>query len=100
MWRPRSCLARFRYLRTHAQILDDETKAIELLVFEAVLHSRFVRPETTAGQIDRLIAVTHSRNVRVGIVPLDAGLELPPLHGFWLFDDELLSVEAIHSRRR
>ncbi|WP_033290440.1 helix-turn-helix domain-containing protein [Amycolatopsis jejuensis] len=79
------------------QILYDETKTIELLMFEAALHSRFVPPETMAGQIDRLIAVTHLRNVRVGIVPLDAELEFPPLHGFWLFDDELLSAEAIHT---
>jgi hypothetical protein len=31
------------------------------------------------------------------VVPLDAELPVPPLHGFWLFDDELLTIEVLHT---
>lgn len=79
------------------QIIYDGSKTIELLIFEAALRSGFVPAGVRAGQIDRLIAVTHLQTVRLGIVPLDAELAVPPLHGFWLFDDELLSVEVLHT---
>jgi transcriptional regulator with XRE-family HTH domain len=79
------------------QILYDEGKTIDLLVFEACLHGGVVPADLLPGQIDRLIALTHLSNVRLGIVPLNAELPAPPLHGFWLFDDELLSVEVMHT---
>lgn len=79
------------------QIIYDGSKTIELLVFEAALRNGFVPADVRVGEIDRLIALTHLQTVRVGIVPADAELAAPPLHGFWLFDDELLTVEVFHT---
>ncbi|WP_329064849.1 helix-turn-helix domain-containing protein [Amycolatopsis sp. NBC_01480] len=79
------------------QINYDGSKTIELLVFEACLHSGVIPADIRAGQIDRLIAVTYLHTVRLGVVPLDAELPVPLLHGFWLFDDELLSIEVMHT---
>jgi hypothetical protein len=36
--------------------------------------------------------------VEVFILPTDAKLPFLPLHGFWIFDDELVSVETVHIR--
>jgi hypothetical protein len=36
--------------------------------------------------------------VEVSILPTDAKLPFLPLHGFWIFDDELVSVETVHTR--
>ncbi|WP_020660876.1 helix-turn-helix domain-containing protein [Amycolatopsis benzoatilytica] len=79
------------------QIIYDASKTIEVILFESCLRSGFVPADVRAGQIDRLIALTHLKTVRVGIVPLDAELPVPPLHGFWLFDDTTVTVEAFHT---
>jgi hypothetical protein len=35
------------------------------------------------------------RSVRLGIVPMDTALPVPPLHGFYILDDHVL-VETLH----
>lgn len=77
-------------------ILYDETKTIELLVYEAALRPSVAPPDTMAAQLDRLVAVSALPNVRFGIVPLDKQLPFPPLHGFAILDD-LVNVELFHT---
>ncbi|WP_134667825.1 helix-turn-helix transcriptional regulator [Amycolatopsis sp. CFH S0078] len=84
-----------RMQRQH--ILYDETKTIELLLAESTLRNAVAPAATMAGQVDRLIAATQIPNLRLGVIPLDRQLPYVPMHGFWLFDDELLTAEMLHT---
>lgn len=78
-------------------ILYDETKTIELLLCESALRNPIAPAATMAGQVDRLIAATQLPNLRLGIIPVDVQVPYVPMHGFWLFDDDLLNVEMLHT---
>lgn len=80
-------------------ILYDSSKRIELLVTEAALRTPVAEPSIMAAQMDRLHAVLGVDNVRFGILPLGAHVDVPPMHGFWILDDvvhiEVLTTEVV-----
>ncbi len=78
-------------------VLYDGTKEIQLLMTEAALRNPVADAAVMAGQIDRLVTATALPAVRFGILPLGVRLTFPPLHGFWLFDDEILNVDTFHT---
>jgi transcriptional regulator with XRE-family HTH domain len=77
------------------QLLYEPGKQIQLVVLEAALYSRVCSPETLAGQLDRLIAVTSLPNVEFGIIPFTASLPVFPICSFMIFDTELVTVESL-----
>ena len=46
------------------------------------------------AQLERLVALTALRNVKLGIIGFDAQYTIGPWHGFWLLDDDLVAVET------
>ncbi|MDT9693637.1 helix-turn-helix transcriptional regulator [Streptomyces sp. P9(2023)] len=70
---------------------------LNLLLWEGALRAQVCPPEVLAGQIDRLLGVVGMDTVRLGIVPLDAVLRLPPANGFWIFDERLVITEDWHA---
>lgn len=76
------------------QILFEGGRTIELLMAEAALRHPFAPPEVMLGQIHRLIASIGLPDVRVGIVPMDARLPYPLLHGWWILDDIVMIETA------
>ncbi|MEU4652561.1 helix-turn-helix transcriptional regulator [Streptomyces sp. NPDC023723] len=72
-------------------------KQLHTLMWEGTLWTRTCPPEVLAAQLDRLLGVVGMDTVRLGIVPLDAELRLPPANGFWLLDDRLAAVENWHA---
>ncbi|WP_020658411.1 helix-turn-helix domain-containing protein [Amycolatopsis benzoatilytica] len=78
-------------------VLYDETKTIEILFFEASLRNSIASDAVMAAQADRLLAATQNPNLRLGIIPVGVQVPYVLLHGFWLFDDELLIAEMLHT---
>jgi transcriptional regulator with XRE-family HTH domain len=76
------------------QLLYQPGKQVQLVILEAALYSRVCSPETLAGQLDRLIAVTSLPNVEFGIIPFAAPLPVFPICSFMIFDTELVTVES------
>lgn len=85
---------RVRLLRQAA--LYDSSKNITLLTSEFALRHAIGSYDVMAAQLDRLIALDGLRSVRFGIVPLDAVLPVPALHGFCILDDDQVIVETLH----
>lgn len=85
---------RARMLRQ--SVLYDSTKKITLLTSEFALRHAIGDRAVMAAQLDRLIALDGLRSVHFGVVPLDAVLPVPPLHGFCILDDDQVIVETLH----
>lgn len=77
-------------------ILYDSTKRIELLVTEAGLRQTIASADVMAAQYDRLLGLLGMRTVRFGIVPLDAVLPFPLMHGWAIIGDEV-RVETLNT---
>ncbi|MFI6428453.1 helix-turn-helix domain-containing protein [Promicromonospora sp. NPDC050880] len=74
-------------------------RRFELLIAEPVLRWGIVPPAVMRDQIDRLHGAIGLANVRLGILPLGAPLELVPLHTFAMYDD-LVCVETFGREHR
>lgn len=72
-------------------------KRLHVLMWEGALRAQVCPPSVLAAQLDRLLGVVGMDTVRLGIVPLDAALRLPPANPFWIFDDRLVVVEDWHA---
>lgn len=87
------------------RILYAEDTDIELLIDEAIL---YWRPEGSrsvlAAQLDRLIQLTSTAPMRLGIVPLGAQSAPPPVNGFVIFDlpddEHIVLVETFAAELR
>ncbi|MDH6134495.1 transcriptional regulator with XRE-family HTH domain [Kitasatospora sp. MAA4] len=64
-----------------------------LLIEEYVLHSAVCDPETMAGQLGHLIAVSASPYVSLGIIPTGTGRPHLPVEDFYMFDEAEVAVE-------
>jgi transcriptional regulator with XRE-family HTH domain len=80
------------------QLLHDPAKRFEFIIGEAALRSQVCPPAVMRAQLDLVRALSNLETVEIFILPIDAKLPFLPLHGFWIFDDELVSVETVHTR--
>jgi hypothetical protein len=67
--------------------------------FIAVLEEQALRTlvgnaEILGGQLDRLITVMSLPRVSLGIIPQLSARRIWPAEGFWIFDDQLVSIET------
>jgi transcriptional regulator with XRE-family HTH domain len=76
------------------EILYRPDKRFHFLLTEAVLWYRLCPVEAMLAQLDRLVALSAMRNVRLGVIPFEAPYAVAPTHGFWLLDEELVIVET------
>jgi transcriptional regulator with XRE-family HTH domain len=77
------------------RVLYDPAKRFHLIVTAGALRARTCPAEVMRGQLDRLVVATTMQRVRLGIIPDQAQLAVPPVHGFWIFDDRLVQVETL-----
>lgn len=75
------------------QILHRGDKKFHFVMTEAVLHYQVCPPDVMAGQLGHLISMTTLPTIRVGIIPFDTQLTVGPIHGFYLYDNDLVLVE-------
>lgn len=87
--------------RVHRQVaLADPAKEFFFVITEAVLGNRFGRPDHMPAQIERLREVAQQDNVHLAVIPSDAPLRIPPMHGFVLFDDRVVTVDIFNTLLR
>lgn len=70
--------------------LYNPDKHFEFIVTESALRAMLCPLPVMLGQLDRLLAIAGSDNVRLTIIPLTARLPVAPLHGFAIFGDIVL----------
>jgi transcriptional regulator with XRE-family HTH domain len=76
------------------EILYQSDKRFHFLLTEAVLRYRLCPVEVMLAQLDRLVALSAMRNVRLGIITFETPYSVAPAHGFWLLDEDLVIVET------
>jgi transcriptional regulator with XRE-family HTH domain len=75
------------------QVLYRRDKKFHFVLTEAALRYRVCPPEVMAGQLDRLMTLSTMPALRFGVIPFDVEYPVGPLHGFWIFDDQVVAVE-------
>ncbi|GAB2926064.1 helix-turn-helix domain-containing protein [Streptomyces mayteni] len=78
-------------------LLNQPGKQYHFVMWEGALRAQICPPSVLAAQLERLMTVTGTNNVRLGIVPFEAQLPLPPTNGFWIHDERLVVVEDWHA---
>jgi hypothetical protein len=66
-----------------------------ILIHQHALTWPVVSADITAAQLDRLSTLVGLSTARIGIVPAAAAAPAVPVHGFWLYDDEIATVEIL-----
>jgi hypothetical protein len=77
------------------QVLYEGGRTFAVVIEEAVLRNGIGGSETMAGQLEQLLAVASLPSVSLGIVPFRPYRTLRPVEGFWMFDDERVTVELV-----
>ncbi|MCX4709079.1 MULTISPECIES: helix-turn-helix domain-containing protein [Streptomyces griseus group] len=72
-------------------------RCLNLLMWEGALRALVCPPEVLVGQLDRLLGVVGMDTVRLGVVPLNAALRVPPANAFWVVDERLVITEDWHA---
>ena len=75
------------------QLLYRPGKRFHFVLAESVLRFRICPAEVMAGQLDRLVALSTLPIIHFGVIPFRAEYPIAPVHGFWIFDDRVVSVE-------
>ncbi|MBG0826908.1 helix-turn-helix transcriptional regulator [Planomonospora sp. ID67723] len=76
------------------RILYQPGKRLHFVLTESVLRNLLCPPEVMMGQIDRLTTVGTLPSVALGVIPWTVRLPKTPVHGFWIYDEELVTVET------
>lgn len=77
------------------QVLYRAGKRFHFVITESALRARLCPPEVMAGQLDRLVVLSTMPTLRFGVIPFEQSLPRAPLHGFWIFDDRVVTVENL-----
>lgn len=76
------------------EMLYRPDKRFHFVITEATLRYRLVSRDIMIGQLDRLMAMTAMRNVRLGVIDFKTQYVTDPRHGFWVYDDQLVQFES------
>jgi transcriptional regulator with XRE-family HTH domain len=82
-----------RMRRQHILVKGHHTFAI--VIEEAVLRSGTGGTDTMAEQLRHLLDASKLPSVSLGIIPFQPDRILRPVEGFWIFDDERVTVELV-----
>ena len=76
------------------ELLYRADKRFHFVLTEAALRYRRCSIEVMLAQLDRLVALSALRNVRLGIIGFDTQYVVGPWHGFSLRDNDRVMVET------
>jgi transcriptional regulator with XRE-family HTH domain len=76
------------------EVLYRPEKRFHFVVTEGALRVRMCADDAMLAQLERLVALTALRTVKLGIIGFDARYVVSPRHGFWIFDEDLVTVET------
>lgn len=94
---PRDTEAAVRARMKRQATLYEPGHEFKALVWEGALRVRICPPDVLAAQLDRLAGLVGLDTVSLGIIPFEAALTITPRHGFWIYDERLVIVEAINA---
>jgi hypothetical protein len=66
-----------------------------ILIHQHALTWPVVPADIVAAQLDRLSTLVGLSTARIGVVPASATPPAVPVHGFWLYDDAIATVEIL-----
>lgn len=69
-------------------------KRFHFVLTEAALRYRLCTVDVMLAQLDRLVSLSALRNVRLGVIGFETRYVVAPAHGFWLLDQDLVTVET------
>jgi transcriptional regulator with XRE-family HTH domain len=75
-------------------VLYRPDKRFRFVVTEAAVRFRLCPDEAMLAQLERLVALSAMRNVELGIIGFEAQCIVSPRHSFWIYDDDLVTVET------
>jgi transcriptional regulator with XRE-family HTH domain len=76
------------------EMLWRQDKRFHFVLTEAALRYRLVSVDVMLAQLDRLMALSSMRNVRLGVIGFKTKYVTDPRHGFWLLDNDLVRIET------
>ncbi|MFJ8624641.1 helix-turn-helix domain-containing protein [Kitasatospora sp. NPDC093550] len=79
------------------RVLEDRARSFRFLEWEGALVSRLCPPGVLVDQLEALVPRLASGNVRLGIVPFSADLQVPAGVGFSIHDGALVVTESWHA---
>ncbi|WP_404956600.1 helix-turn-helix domain-containing protein [Streptomyces sp. 147326] len=94
---PRDIEAAVQARMGRQDILTDQHRSFHFLVWEGALRARPCSPVVLAAQLERIVGKLGAGNVRVGIVPFEAEMNVPAGVGFSVHDDSLVITETWHA---
>ena len=77
------------------EILYGRGKHVQVVLSEAALRVLVTTPETMAGQLDKLLAVSRLPAVELGVIGFGQRIPAYSIGGFRVYDDDLIVVESI-----
>jgi hypothetical protein len=81
------------------EILYGSGKLVQVVLSEAALRVLVTTPETMAGQLDKLLAVSRLPAVELGVIGFGQRIPAYSIGGFRVYDDDLIVVETISGER-
>jgi transcriptional regulator with XRE-family HTH domain len=75
-------------------VLYRPDKRFHFVVTEAALRFRLCADDAMLAQLERLVALSALRNLKLGVLGFEAQYVVSPRHGFWIFDNDLVTVET------
>ncbi len=82
-----------RMQRQHVLYEGDHRFAV--VIEESVLYAGIGGAETMTEQLGHLLTASSLPSVSFGIIPFNSDRPLRPVEGFWIFDDERVTVELV-----
>jgi transcriptional regulator with XRE-family HTH domain len=79
------------------EVLYEPGREFRFLVTEAALRARHCPPGALRAQLDRLLALAGLATVQLAVLPWSADLPALVMHGFDIFDDRLVLIEAVNA---
>jgi transcriptional regulator with XRE-family HTH domain len=77
------------------EILYGRDRRVQVVLSEAALRVLVTTPETMAGQLDKLLAVSRLPAVELGVIGFGQRIPAYSIGGFRVYDDDLIVVESI-----
>jgi transcriptional regulator with XRE-family HTH domain len=82
-----------RLQRQH--VLHEGDHGFAVVIEESVLRGGIGGADTMAGQLGHLLMVGSLPSVSLGVIPFQPDRVLRPVEGFWIFDEERVTVELV-----
>ncbi|MDP9794391.1 transcriptional regulator with XRE-family HTH domain [Catenuloplanes nepalensis] len=79
------------------EILADPARRLHAVIAEIALRGPMCTPTEMLAQLAHLREMAALSNVTVEIIPDDADMPVPFLHGFMIFDDQLLLIDVYNT---